>query len=131
MPERLFIQTCAVLPEQVALNGVRYFILMKDDVPEFRTVATLRNKEEVEQRLIEYCNMVKTKFGSEVKVIKSDNGREYVNKFLIGQFKERGIIHETTAPHNLEQNGKAEREIRILTESACSMLFARDVPKYL
>jgi len=47
------------------------------------------------------------------------------------QFKKRGIVHKTTAPHNPEQNGKAEREIRTLMESARSMMFARKVPKYL
>lgn len=117
--------------EETALNGAKYFMIMKDDATEFRTVATLRNKEEVAHRLMEYCNMIKTKFGSEVKIVKSDNGREYVNGFLHEQFKKRGIIHETTAPHNPEQNGKAEKEIRTLTESARSMLFARNVPKYL
>lgn len=75
--------------------------------------------------------MVKTKFGSEIKVIKSDNGREYINEFLIRQFKKRGIVHETTAPHNPKQNGKAKREIRTLIESARSMMFARKVPKFL
>jgi len=94
-------------------------------------VYTLRNKEEIAGRLIEYCNMIKTKFGSESKVVKSDNGREFVNGFLMEQFKKRGIVHETTAPHNPEQNGKAEREIRTLMESARSMMFARKVPKYL
>lgn len=75
--------------------------------------------------------MVKTKFGSEIKVIKSDNSREFVNEFLLRQFKKRGIVRETTAPHNPEQNGKAKREIRTLLESARSMMFARNVPKYL
>lgn len=110
--------------EVPALNGARYFMIIKNDATEYRMVYTLHNKGEVAQYLIEYCNMVKTKFGSEIIVIKSDNGREYVNEFLSRQFKKRGIIHETTAPHNPEQNGKAEREIRTLMESAHSMMFA-------
>lgn len=75
--------------EVAALNGARYFMVIKDDATEYRTVYTLRNKGEVAQYLIEYCNMVKTKLGSEIKVIKSDNGREYVNEFLTRQFKKR------------------------------------------
>lgn len=77
--------------EEEALNGAKYFMVLKNDATEFQTVYTLRNKKEFAQRLIEYCNMVKTKFGSEIKVIKSDNGREFVNGFLNGQFKIRGI----------------------------------------
>lgn len=100
--------------EEVALNDGRYFMVLKDDATDFRTVFILCNKEEVVQRMIEYCNMVKTKFGSEIKVIKSNNGREFVNGFLLGQSKKRGIVHEITAPHNPEQNGKTEREIRTL-----------------
>lgn len=106
-------------------------MVLKDNTTEFRTVYTLRNKEEVSERLIEFCNMVKTKFDSEIKVIKSDNGREFVNDFLLKQFKNRGIVHETTAPYNSEQNGKAERKIKTLMESARSMMYARNIPKYL
>jgi len=80
--------------EEMALNGGKYFMVMKDNATEFRTVYILRNKEEVAQQIIEYCNMVNTKFGSEIKVIKSDNGREFVNKFLLRQFKKRNCTRD-------------------------------------
>ncbi|GBP34055.1 Retrovirus-related Pol polyprotein from transposon TNT 1-94 [Eumeta japonica] len=48
------------------------------------------------------------------------SGIEYLDK--------EGIVHELTAPYTPEQNGRAEREIRTIVESARSMLYARDLP---
>lgn len=42
-----------------------------------------------------------------------------------------GIDHQTTALHTPEQNGVAERKNRTPTESARSMLFAKDLPQQL
>ncbi|GBP45809.1 Retrovirus-related Pol polyprotein from transposon TNT 1-94 [Eumeta japonica] len=58
----------------------------------------------------------------------TDNGREYVNKVFKEYLDKEGIVHELTAPYTPEQNGRAEREIRTIVESARSMLYARDLP---
>lgn len=56
--------------------------------------------------------MVKTQFGHNVKIVKSDNGSGFVNEFLQGELRKQDIVFKTSAPYNPEQNGKAEREIR-------------------
>ena len=45
--------------------------------------------------------------------------------------KEKGILPEFSSPYIHEQNGRAEREIRTLVESARSMLHAKKVDKKL
>jgi len=45
--------------------------------------------------------------------------------------KSRGIEHQTIAPYNSEQNGKAERDIRTVTEMIRAMIFGRNLPKKL
>lgn len=54
-----------------------------------------------------------------------------VNEDVLKFLKTRGIEHQTTAPHNPKQNGKAEREIRTLTEMMRAMIFGRKLPKFL
>ncbi|CAK1579746.1 unnamed protein product [Parnassius mnemosyne] len=63
-----------------------------------------------------------------IRILHTDNGREYVNKVFKEYLDKEGIVHELTAPYSPEQNGRAERENRTIVESARSMLYARDVP---
>lgn len=114
-----------------ATNGANYYLILKDEASEYRTVYTLKHKSDVYSKFVDFANKVKNQFGHDIKVLKTDNGREYVNSEMIKFMSARGIIHETTAPHNPEQNGKAEREIRTLSEMIRAMIFGRELPKYL
>lgn len=114
-----------------AINGARYYLVFKDEASEYRTVYTLKYKSDVYNKFVDFVNKVKNQFGHDIKVFKTDNGREYVNSEMIKFMSARGIIHETTAPHNPEQNGKAEREIRTLSEMIRAMIFGRELPKCL
>lgn len=73
----------------------------------------------------------KNHFRSEIKIIRSDNGTEYDNKNVNNFLKARGIKLLTSAPYTPEQNGRAEREMRTIVESARTMLLVRDLPKNL
>lgn len=72
--------------------------------------------------------MVETQYSSIIKVLRSDNGGEYINfelsEFLHGQ----GILHETTCPHTPQQNGVAERKNRHILETARALLLGASVP---
>lgn len=58
---------------------------------------------------------MKMKYGIDVKVLRSDNGGEYRNAKL-ESLQEKWNQKKFTVPHNLEQNGMAERMSRSLTE---------------
>lgn len=45
--------------------------------------------------------------------------------------KSHGIEHQTTAPYNPVQNGKAERDSRTVNEMIKAMIFGRGLPKKL
>lgn len=66
---------------------------------EYRVVFILQSKEEVAEKIIEYLNLVRNKFGREIQVFRSDNNREFITAMLVNQFKRRGITFETLAPH--------------------------------
>ena len=65
-----------------------------------------------------------TQTGNKMKVFRSDNGTEYTSEEFNKYTKKRGIlvIQEFSSPYIHEQNGRAEQEIRTITESARSIL---------
>ncbi|GJU74442.1 ribonuclease H-like domain-containing protein [Tanacetum coccineum] len=56
-------------------------------------------------------------FDTKIKVFRSDNGSEFVNKTLEQLFDSRGVIHQTSYSYTPQQNGVAERKHRHLVNT--------------
>ncbi|CAK9821232.1 Retrovirus-related Pol polyprotein from transposon TNT 1-94 [Anthophora plagiata] len=112
-------------------SNTRFFLLFKDENTSFRKVYFLSHKTEVFEKFKEFEAFVSTQTGKKIKVLHSDNGSEYTCSRLQKFLKGNGIIHERSSPYIHEQNGRAEREIRTLVESARSMIHAKNVDKRL
>ena len=76
----------------------------------------LRYKSEVFEKFKEFENFVQTQTGNKMKVLRSDNGREYNSEEFRKYTKERSVIHEFSSPYIQEQNGRAKRKIRTIVE---------------
>lgn len=79
-------------------RGTRYFLLFKDECTSFRKVYFLRRKSEVLQKLKDYQTYVHTQTGNKIKVLRSDNGREYTSDEFHKHTTDNGIIHEFSSP---------------------------------
>lgn len=66
---------------------------------------------------------VENKTGIKIKSLRSDNGKEFINKEMANILKQSGIRHQTTVPYTPQQNGMAERMNRTIVEKARCMLF--------
>ena len=108
-------------------KGSRYFLLFKDECTSYRKIYFLRHKSEVFDRFKDYENFVQTQTGNKIKVIRSDNGREYISEQFRKHTIDRGIVHEFSSPYIHEQNGRAEREMRTIVESARTMLINNEI----
>lgn len=73
--------------------------------------------------------MVETQFNKKIKILRSDNGGEYISHAFSSFLDQLGILHQTTCLGTPEQNGVAERENRHLLEVARALLFTMNVPK--
>jgi len=93
-------------------------------------VFTLRNRDEVAEKIIKYLNLVHNKFGRKIQVFRSDNGREFTTSTLVNEFKRREITFEILISCTPQQNGKAGRENRTLVELLRSMIYD-ECPKFL
>jgi transposase InsO family protein len=89
----------------------------------------LKRKDEVSYVFKSFFNMVQNQFNKNVKILRSDNGGEFVNRTLRELFHLKGIIHETSCVGTPQQNGVAERKNRYILETARSMLLENEVPQ--
>ena len=66
-----------------------------------------------------------------LKIFRTDNGTEYVNKEFDKYLSGFGIIYQTTCPGTSQHNGLAERKNRHLLEITRCIMTAMNVPKFL
>ncbi|GBE87024.1 hypothetical protein SCP_1002700 [Sparassis crispa] len=115
----------------VSIAGSHYYISFTDDCTQRCQVLFMKHKSEAFEKLKEYLTFIERRFGHLPKIVRVDNGSEYINKNLKGWCREKGIELQTTAPYSPSQNGVAERFNRTLLELARAMLIARKLPNFL
>ena len=113
-------------PMQVrSQGGARYLIMLVDDATRHKTVYLLKKKSEAAGHIKYYRAAMEAATGKKMQEIRTDRGREFVNKELGAYLKEAGIRHNLSAPYTPQQNGVAERANRTVIEAARSMLYGR------
>lgn len=113
--------------QQQSIGGSKYFLLFKDDYSHYRKVYFIKEKSEVCRFLQIFLKEVEAETGFRVKVLRSDNGLEYINKNVELLLNTQSVIHQKTVPYTPEQNGSAEREMRTIVEAARSMIHAKNL----
>ena len=109
----------------------KYFYSYTDAKSLYSAVYFSNMKDKALKHFETFKAFLKTQTGNKVKHIRSDNGGEYVNKLFKDFCAKNGVIMETTAPYSPAQNGIAEQLNCTLVEHACTMLFAKNLPKTL
>ena len=107
----------------VSREGYWYFLTVVDDFTRSVWVYMLKRKDEVFDMFVSFYNMVSTQFDKKIKVVRSDNGTEFVNHKMNEFFNEKGVIHQTSCAYTPQQNGIAERKHRHLLNVARSLMF--------
>lgn len=88
----------------------------------------MSSKTEVGELLEHFCALIKTQFSSSIKVLRSDNGTEFINKFVNNLCRKLGIVHQTSYVETLQQNGIAERKHRHLLNVGRALMFQSACP---
>lgn len=114
-----------------SLGGAKYFLLLKDDFSHYRTVYFLRTKDEATEKLNAFMKMVENQFDRKVKCLRSDHGTEIKNADTRRLLNELGVFHTKSNVYTPQQNGRIEREMRTVVESARSAIHARDLNENL
>ncbi|GBP13452.1 Retrovirus-related Pol polyprotein from transposon TNT 1-94 [Eumeta japonica] len=125
--EIIHADTCGPM-EKPSIGGSRYFVVFKDEYSKYRRVFFVKTKDEIKSCIKNFISQAENETGNKIKIFRSDNGTEFINKEVREVFQNKGIIHQTSVTFTPEQNGVAERENRILVEAARTMLYAKDLP---
>lgn len=112
-----------------SLGQALYLLTFIDDYTRKVFVYFLKRKSETFENFIRFKKYVENQTGEKIKILRTDNGGEYVSNNLENYLARKGIKHESTIPYTPEQNGVAERMNRTLTEKAKCFLFDADLHK--
>ena len=115
--------------QEDSVGGSRYFVTFIDVFSRYCKVYFIKNKSDVADKVVEYVENVKTRFGKTPKVLRSDRGGEYTCGKVQDYLKKQGIEFQCTVGYAPQQNGIAERKNRSLVEAARTMMDDAKLPK--
>jgi hypothetical protein len=119
----IFIDDHSLLHPFVGLG-----IMLIDDLSRKTWIFFMKKKDEVLSRFVEFKALVENQTSKTIKVVRSDNGGEYISNAFRDLCAKEGIRRELTAPHNPQQNGVDERKNRNIVGAAKAMLHDRGCP---
>ncbi|KZV36180.1 hypothetical protein F511_26362, partial [Dorcoceras hygrometricum] len=110
---------------QVYVDGYRFFLTIVDDHTRFTWVYMLHSKSEVSSIFPTFCQMIHTRFGANIKSVRSDNAPELG---FINLFNELGIIHNHSCVECPQQNSVVERKHQHILNVARALMFQSHLP---
>ena len=106
-----------------SLLSFNYYIIFVDDYSRFTWLFLLKHKTKVLSIFKHFKSMVETQFNSKLKILRIDNGSEYINNDFKSFCSTSGILHQSSCPHTPEQNGVSERKHRHIVETGLTLLY--------
>jgi hypothetical protein len=98
-----------------------------DDYSRKTWVYFLKSKDEVFGKFKQFKALIENLSERKIKILRSDNGREYTSKEFINFCKDVRIKMELTTTYNPQQNGVAERKNRTIMEAVKTMIHDQDL----
>ena len=111
-----------------SLLSFNYYVIFVDDYSRFTWLFLLKHKNEVLSVFKHFKSMVETQFNSKLKILRTDNGSEYINNDFKSFCSISGILHQSSYPHTPEQNGVLERKHRHIVETGLTLLYQSHLP---
>ena len=112
-----------------SLLGFRYFVIFVDDGSRVTYFYLMKERSELYSIFKLFYMEIKTQINASLRIIWSNNGREYFHPSLSQFFYDHGIIHQSSCPHTPQQNGVVERKMHHLLEVTRALKFHMCVPK--
>jgi Reverse transcriptase (RNA-dependent DNA polymerase)/gag-polypeptide of LTR copia-type/Integrase core domain/GAG-pre-integrase domain len=113
-------------------NKYKYFITFLDKKTRFLETKLLRTKDEAYKSFIEFKELEENKNSNNkrIKILSTDNGKEYINYKFKEYLINHGITHQLSPAYSPESNGIIERINRTLINKVRCLLFNANLPNY-
>jgi transposase InsO family protein len=118
--ELVHMDVCGPM-EKRSKGGSRFFATFMDDYSKLLVAIPIEKKSKVVAVVRNTVARLELQSRKKLKAVRTDRESEYVNGEMAAYFREKGVVHQTTARYSLEQNRVAERLNRVLMERARAM----------
>ena len=108
--------------------GFQYFVTFIDDYSRCTWLFLMKNRAKLYSFFHKFYDEILTQFNIFIRVLCSNNAREYFSAPFISFMSQYGIFHQSSCAHTPQQNGVAERKNRHLIEIARIFLLHYHVP---
>nr|CAN78715.1 hypothetical protein VITISV_030863 [Vitis vinifera] len=108
--------------------GFQYFVTFIDDYSRCTWLFLMKNRAKLFSIFQKFYAEIQTQFNISIRVLRSDNAREYFSAPFTSFMSHHGILHQFSCAHTPQQNGVAERKNRHLVETAHTILLHSNVP---
>lgn len=103
-------------------------MLLIDDFTRYTWVFFLSKKSDAMKFFKEWQARAECQLERRVKVLRTDNGGEYLSKAFSDYLRAHGVIHQTSCAHSPQQNGVAERANRTICERSIAIMHSERIP---
>ena len=86
----------------------------------------MKHRSELLEVYSSFAKMVETQFSKRIKIFRSNNARVHSICFP-SCLRSYGTVHHLTCPGTSQQNGRAERKLRHILDTICTLLFSAKV----
>ena len=126
----VYTDVCGLFDVQIR-DDCTYFIIFIDDLSRYGYVYLIKYKSEAFKKFKEFKHEVEKQTGKLVKVLRSDQGDEYLSQKFLRYLKDNGIVSQWTPPGMPQLNGVSERRNGILLDMVRSMMSFTNLPLFL
>ena len=109
-------------------GGRRYFLLLVDDFTRYMWVVVLAGKGDASASIRRIQTMAEAECGRQLRVIRTDNGREFTSDEFARHCEEHSVQRQFTAPYSPQQNDVIERRNQTVVATARALLKQRRLP---
>nr|KYP40247.1 Retrovirus-related Pol polyprotein from transposon TNT 1-94 [Cajanus cajan] len=114
-----------------SLLGHRYYVTFIDDFSRCTWIFLMKNRSELFNIFQSFYSEIKTQFGKVIRILRSDNAKEYFSDCFKSFMTSHGILHQSSCPHTPQQNGVAERKHKHIVDTARTLLLNANAPPKL
>jgi transposase InsO family protein len=114
-----------------SMSGYLYYVIFIDDHSRKNWIYLLNTKDGVLARFQGYIAQVENLTRKKIKVMRSDNGGEYISQDFNDFYIKVGIKREYIVPYNPQNNGVVERKSISIVEVVKEMIHDQHLPMFL